>query len=107
MEKLVVDDLSSEHNLNLAAELLERCDGVVVLAGVATLSPGPHEIECSVAEPAGAVARCEEEYKVLVENAARALRASKLGGRLPDRPLQWVVVDDNGAEAVEFWRALP
>lgn len=105
MEKLVIDDSSSERNLKLALELLERCNGIVVLAGVATLSPGSHEIECSVTEPAGAVARCEEEYKVLVENAARALRASKLGGRLPDRPLQWVVVSDNDAEAVELWRA--
>lgn len=105
MERLVVDDSSPEQHLKLAAELLDRCDGVVVLEGVATLSPGPHEIECSVTVPAGAVARCEEEYKVLVENAARALQASKLGGRLPDRPLQWVVVDVNGAEAVEHWRA--
>ena len=103
----MVDNYSSEQCLKLAAELLERCNGVVVLAGVATLSPGPHEIECSVTEPAGAVARCEEEYKVLVENAARALQASKLGGRLPDRSLQWLVVDDHGAEAVELWRAPP
>jgi hypothetical protein len=105
MERLVVDQSSSEQSLNLAAELLARCSGVVVLDGVATLSPGPREIECSVAKPAHSVARCEEEYKVLVENAARTLQASKLGPRLPNRPLRWVVVDEHDAETVELWRA--
>lgn len=105
MDRLVVDDSSSDQCLTLAAELLDHCNGVVVLEGVATLWPSPHEIECSVIEPVPTIARCEEEYKVLVENAAHALRSSKLGRRLPDRPLRWVVVDDYGTGTVELWRA--
>ncbi len=105
MEKLLVNDSSSEQRLTLAAELLDRCAGVVILEGVATLWPSPGEIECSVSEPPGTVARCEEEYKVLVENAARALQASRLGRRLPNRPLRWVVVDDDGKGTAELWRA--
>lgn len=104
MEKLLIDDSSSEQRLTLAAELLDRCMGVVILDGVATLWPGPGEIECVVTEPTGALARCEEEYKVLVENAARALEASELGRRLPNRPLRWVVVDDYGTGTAELWR---
>lgn len=105
MEQLVVDDSSTEQRLTLAAGLLERCNGVVVLDGVATLWPSPHGIECSVANTSQGIARCEEEFKVLVENAARALAASKLGGRLPNRPLHWVVVEEYGMGAVELWRA--
>ena len=105
MEQLVVDDSSSEQRLALAADLLERCDGAVVLEGIATLWPSPHGIECSVTESSQAIARCEEEYKVLVENAARALEASRLGGRLPNRPLHWVVVEGYGTGTVELWRA--
>jgi hypothetical protein len=52
-----------------------------------------------------AIARCEEEYKVLVENAARALQASRMGPRMPKRLLRWVVVDHYGKGSVELWRA--
>ncbi len=105
MERLAVDDSSTEQRLAYAAGLLERCDGVVDVAGIATLSPSPHGIECSVSNSSNAIARCEEEYKVLVENAARALEASRLGRRLPNRPLHWVVVEDCGMGAIELWRA--
>jgi hypothetical protein len=105
VERLVIDKSSSEQRLAHAAELLERCDGVVVLEGVVTLWPSPHGIECSVTGSSQAIARCEEEYKVLVENAARALEASTLGSRLPNRPLHWVIVAEYGTGAVELWRA--
>ncbi len=74
-----------------------------MLEGIATL-PGVREIRCEIPAPTSAAARCEEEYKVLVENAARALRSSRLGPHLPDRRLQWVVVDGAGDDAVELWR---
>ena len=67
MQAWVVDDASSEQRLDLAAAALADCSGT----------------------------RCEEEYKVLLENAARALASSRLGRRLPDRPLRWVVVEDS------------
>jgi hypothetical protein len=105
LDRLIVDDSSSDQRLTLAGEHLENCSGVVVLEGVATLWPRPDVIDCTVTEPAPAMARCEEEYKVLVENAARALQTSKLGRRLPDRPLRWAVIDDHGTGTIEVWHA--
>jgi hypothetical protein len=102
MSTLVIHEDASEERLALAAELLERCQARVVVEGVATLLPAPHEIECAVTEPMAGAARCEEEYKAIVENAARALRSSVMGDRLPDRPLRWVVVDPD--ETVTLWR---
>jgi hypothetical protein len=104
MDRLAIDSASSDQRLALAAELLDTCRGVVVLVGVATLRPGPGHVECVITASSPGAARCEEEYKVLVENAARALRSSKLGERLPDRPLRWVVVDERDSGAVELWR---
>jgi hypothetical protein len=106
MATLTIDDSSSDQRLALAAELLERCGGTVSLEGIATLRPCFDHIECAVTDPAPGAARCEEEFKVLVENAAHALRASKLGSRLPDRPLRWVVIDDYGTGSIELWRAI-
>jgi len=103
MRRLVIHSASSEQRLALAAELLDRGDGVVVLEGVATLRPHPDGIECAVTESSQAIARCEEEYKVLVENAARALEASALWRRLPDCPLRWVVIDDRGGDGQRLW----
>ena len=105
MDTLVIDESSSEQRLQLAAELLESCSGVVVLDGVVTLWPRPTDTECAVAVTVHSIARCEEEYKVLVENAARTFQASKLAPRMPDRPLRWVVIDDYGRGSVELWRA--
>ena len=104
METLVIGPGASEQRLALAADLLDRCEGIVVVEGVGTLTPGPDAIECAIAEPMPGASRCEEEYKVLVENAARALRASKLGHHLPDRPLRWIVVDDDVTGVIELWR---
>ena len=106
MDRLVVDDSSSDQRLALAQELLESCRCAVVLDGVATLWPSRTHIECAVPVPAPFTPRCEEEYKVLVENAARALQSSNLAGRLPNRPLRWLVVDDYGTGSIELWRAI-
>jgi hypothetical protein len=69
------------------------------------LKPTPAEILCEVIDPEGGVHRCTEEYKVLVENAGRALAASKLGKLLPSKPLRWLVVGDYGAGTIQLWRA--
>ena len=102
---LVVDEDATDERLARAALLLERCSGVVVLEGVATLRPGPDEIECAVAGSTPGYARCEEEYRVLAENAARALASSRLRRLIPDRPLRWTVVEDDGRGPVELWRS--
>jgi len=104
VETLVIGPGASEQRLALAADLLERCEGIVVVEGIGTLTPGPDAIECAITEPMPGASRCEEEYKVLVENASRALHANPLGAHLPDRPLRWSVVDDNGAGVIELWR---
>lgn len=106
METLVITPGASEQRLALAGDLLGRCEGIVILEGVATLTPQPDVIECAIVEPAPGASRCEEEYRVLVENAARALRSSRLGAHLPERPLRWSIVDDDGTGIIELWREL-
>ena len=100
---LVVDDTSSEQRLALAAEVLDRCKGVVMLDGVVALRPTPDVILCEVIDPLPTAHRCAEEFNVLVENAGRMLSGSKLASRLPPRPLQWLVVEDKGTGTAELW----
>lgn len=104
MKSLVINDSSPDAQLEQAAAQLLNGRGDVVLTGIATLRPGGREIRCEVAAPDSAAARCEEEYKVQVENAARALRSSRLGPLLPDRRLRWFIVDGSGDDAIELWR---
>lgn len=101
----VIDASSPARRIVSAARRLASCSADVVLTGVATLRPHPRQIECIVTEAVPAVPRCENEYAVIAENAARALAASPLGACLPDRPLKWVVVEGVGRHAVEVWRA--
>lgn len=87
----------------MAADLLDRCAGAVLLNGSIALRPTPEAIVCDVIDPLPNAHRCAEEFKVLVENASHALAGSKLSRWLPRRPLQWRVVDDDGLETVELW----
>jgi len=100
---VVIDDASSEQRLALAAEVLDHCEGIVILDGVVALRPTPGAILCEVIDPTPTAHRCAEEFKVLAENAGRALARSNLASRLPRRPLQWLVVEDDGAGTVELW----
>ena len=102
--RVLIHDGASEREVNRAAELLKSGGGAITLKGVATLLPGAREIRCEISAPTSTAARCEEEYKVLAENAARALRSSRLGPYLPDRRLRWVVVTGAGDDAIELWR---
>lgn len=102
-QALVIDDTSSELRLALAGELLERCEGIVMLDGVIALRPGPAEIRCEVIDPAPSAHRCAEEFKVLLENAGRRLAGSKLAAFLPRRPFNWLVVEDSESGIVELW----
>ena len=102
-EAFVVDDTATPERLAQAADLLNRCTGVVLLMPAIVLRPSVREIRCEVVDPTPAAHRCEEEYKVLVENAARSLVRSKLGALLPDRPLRWTVLEQRGSGMVEAW----
>jgi hypothetical protein len=104
-QALVVDDTSSERQLALAADLLETCGGIVLLDGMIAVRPGTVEIRCEVIDPDPSAHRCAEEFKVMVENAARRLAASTLGSRLPERPVRWLVVEDGESGLVELWTA--
>lgn len=102
---LTIDDESPAQRLALAAGILERCEGVVMLNGMLALRPTPAVILCEVIDPTPDAHRCAEEFKVLIENASLSLSSSKLAKQLPDRPLQWLVVDDYGSGAIEVWPA--
>lgn len=104
-QALIVDDASPEECIAQAADRLQRCEGVVILDGVIALRPGPAEIRCEVIDSAPSAHRCAEEFKVLVENAGRRLAASALAGRLPRRPVKWLVVEDSEAGIIELWAA--
>lgn len=101
---LTVDETSPEARLSLAAEILERCKGVVILNNRLALRPEAGRILCEVIDLAPSSHRCAEEFAVLVENAQRALASSKLKSKLPKRPMEWLVVENCGADTVELWR---
>jgi hypothetical protein len=103
-EAFVIDETAAPERLAQAIRILELCSGAILLEPGLVLRPRAREILCEVLDTTAAAHRCEEEYKVMVENAARALERSKLGAMLPDRPLRWVVVEDRGSGAIEAWR---
>jgi hypothetical protein len=100
---LMIDETSSQERLLLAAELLDRCEADVVLNGAIAIHCTADAVLCEVMDPTPGAHRCAEEFKVLVENAARDLAQSKLAPLLPNRPLRWVVVDDHGTGTVQLW----
>jgi hypothetical protein len=102
---LVVTNESSEERLNLAASLLQQGEGVVVLDGVVALRSERDHLLCEVVEPMPSCRRTNDEYASLAHNAAVGLAASRLGARLPNRPLKWLVVDDYGTGTQELWHA--
>ena len=102
-DAFVIDDSATPERLAQAADLLDRSTGVVMLLPAVVLRPSDREIRCEVVDPTPIARRCEEEYRVLVENTARALVRSKLGAMLPDRPLRWAVVEQQASGLVEVW----
>ena len=89
----------------LAAKTLAAGESVVLFEGTLVLRPARGELVCEVVDPTPAARRCANEYEVLVENAQRALEASKLGALLPGIRRRWLVVGDSGAGTTELWRA--
>jgi hypothetical protein len=75
----------------------------VELAGVVTLQPEAGGLVGELRLGADAAPRCEEELKVMIENASRALAKSPLAAHLPAPPHRWRVVQDTGAEPVQLW----
>lgn len=102
---LTIDATASDEQLALAAERLSHRDGVVVLDGRVALRSTSRSLVCEVIDPWPSTHRCAEEYAVMVENARRALEASRLGAVLPDLPREWRVVEVRGTDTTEMWRA--
>ncbi len=102
-DALVIDATSSAERLALAAQALSNGEGIVLLEKSVALRPTTGAIMCDVIDPMPRSHRCAEEFRVLVENAKRALAASKLAGLLPNKPLQWRVVEDCGTGIEELW----
>lgn len=91
-DALAIDTDASEQQLALAAEILARRAGIVVFGGLLALRATETGLLCEVLDPTPASHRCASEYDVLVENAQRALAASRLRDLLPDLPRRWSVV---------------
>jgi len=105
-EEVVAVDLGdSEDRAAFAAKALADGKSVALLGGTLILRPAPGELRCEVVDPAPSARRCVNEYEVLVENAQRALGASKLVSLLPKLRRTWVVVDESGSGEPELWRA--
>lgn len=101
--RCTIGDVATPERLARAAEILAQGAGTVLLEPGLYLRSNSHEIRCEVLDTSSAAHRCEEEYKVMVENAARSLQRSQLAGLLPDRPLRWVVVEKRDGAVVEVW----
>ena len=104
-DALVVTDESPDERLNLAVSLLKRGEGVVVLEGVVALRPERDHLLCEVVEPMPSHRRTPDGYASLAHNAAAGLAASRLGAKLADQSLKWLVVDDYGTGTLELWHA--
>jgi hypothetical protein len=104
-DAFAIDAAATPERLAQAAAMLEHCTGSILFEQSFLLRPGAREIRCEVFDTTPAARRCEEEYKVMVENAARALDRSKLGALLPAKSLRWVVVEDRGSGVIDAWSA--
>jgi len=104
-DALAIDAEASAERLALAAQILAGREGVVMLDGVVALRSTRALLLCEVVDPMPSARRCEVEYEVLVENAQRALEASRLRQLLPDLPRRWSVVEVHASGTTEVWRA--
>jgi hypothetical protein len=96
---------ASDERVERASEVLTDGAGIVVFDGFLALRRAGRQLLCEVIDPTPSAHRCANEYEVLVENARRALEASKLAARLPWRPRKWIVVEAHGTDTTEVWRA--
>jgi hypothetical protein len=101
---LAVDRTSSYRELVLAADLLERCAGVVSWEGILLIRPTREYLICDVIDTDPYSHRCAEEFAVLVENARLTLGASKLQGLMPHRRQVWRVTEGTDKNRV-LWTA--
>ncbi len=80
----------------LAADMLARGEAAVALEAIVVLRFATDVIHCEIVDPDFSAHRCAEEYRVLMENAARALERSELRQYLTHRAMRWVIRDERG-----------
>lgn len=100
-----IDPDASQERLTLAAEILTKGSGVVMLEELVALRRSGTTLCCEVIDPDPMARRCVHEFEVLVENAQRTLNSSGLQQHLPALPQKWSVVEDNGTDILELWQA--
>jgi len=102
---LKIDESSSQQDLESAIANLNLCETIIlILEGQRiALRPTTSKIYCEVVDTNPMSHRCAEEFKVMVENAKRSLTRSKLANHLPNKPRQWLVVEECNGHAEELW----
>lgn len=88
-----------------AVDLVSSGEGAVLLDRMLVVRPVSDGISCEVIDPDHGMHRCAEEYRVLIENAARHLAASALSAPLAHRRLIWRVVEDRAGGMAILWEA--
>jgi hypothetical protein len=96
---------ASPARMELAAALLRRNEGTVVLSERIALRSEPQHILCEVIVDARDTLSSAEEYASLVDAARELLTTSTLGRAIAKRKLEWVVVADDGVNTIELWKA--
>jgi hypothetical protein len=104
-DAFAIDDSASDEQLALAKEILASGRGYVLFERQIALRAIGAYLLCEVIDQEPSAHRCSNEYEVLVENAQRALEASRLQKFLPALPLKWLVVEDSDAGIEELWHA--
>jgi hypothetical protein len=98
-----VDEHSPDPELVSAAGVLDRAEGTVAFGQSLLLRAEEGGIVCEVIAPVPGAHRCEEEFKVMVENAQRELEASRFGRLVPRGPRRWQVVELRPDGALRLW----
>jgi len=101
-----IDEKIADSETGLVAQLLNHRNALVLLVDghMITLRNTPGELVCELIDTMPDSHRCEEEFKVLVENAQRSLANSELARYIPRKPIQWRVVENGNNGQVELWR---
>jgi hypothetical protein len=102
-DALRIDAASSAKRIEQAAQRLASGTGLLLLDDRIALRRTQGWLACEVIDPAPGARRCAVEYEVLVENAQRALEASRIAECLPALPRKWTVIEVHGDSIVTAW----
>lgn len=104
-EALRIDPQAPIEHVAYAVQALQRGAAVVHFHGMVEIYFTDGELRGDVIDPESGAHRCEEEFKVLVENAARLLEQTELGAQLRLDAMRWRVVRTDGDRIHVLWPA--